>query len=88
MQPGDIIEWFHNSRNDIVDIDEKFHSTTMNDWVPISGKSLLISITDVEMTWFHFDTVRIFHARVDDVRNGPSFYPGNMCSPRKVSDLS
>ena len=82
MKPGDIIEWMYEHNKQLVKLDEKLYSTSLNSWVPIGGKSLLISITDTEITWFHFNTMRVFHARVDDTLTFPLFFRKVECSPR------
>ena len=82
MKPGDIIEWMYEHNKQLVKLDEKLYSTSLNLFVPIGGKSLLISITDTEMTWFHFNTMRVFHARVDDTWSLISRCPVTLCSPR------
>jgi len=82
MQPGDIIEWVYKRNKQLVKLDEELYSTSLDSWVRVGGKSLLISITDTEMTWFHFDTMRVLHARVDDGSAAATERWWRECSPR------
>ena len=64
MKPGDIIVWVYKTNDEVVDHDEELWSSTMDRWVPIGEKSLLISITNEQYSWLNSNG--LFHARVDD----------------------
>ena len=59
MNSGDFIECASVPNGAIVDEADLMYSQIMLEWVPIGGKSLLISITDKELVWFHIGTNRI-----------------------------
>jgi len=84
MKSGDIFEWIFRETSQFVEFDRMFYSSTLSAWVPIGGKSFLISITTTEMAWFHFNTMRVLQARIVDTDVTPYVSGKDGCYPRTI----
>lgn len=65
-KPGDLFQWHSDSDNSMLCEKELYVWSKANDCeVPLYGINLLISITDVEMYWYHNGS--LVNVRLDDV---------------------
>ncbi len=53
MLPGDLIEWLYQRDRRAVPPTEQLWSEPMQQWVPIGGRMLLVSIDDKQISWLH-----------------------------------
>lgn len=80
MYPGDLIEWFYKHDNVVVDKNEKIWSSSMQEYVPIGGIFLLISVTEDEFFWL--SEKGLFHIPFDDIIYWGARDTGWLTSPR------
>lgn len=52
MQPGDMIEWVYDFNNELVGQGVKLWSSLTQQYVPIDGQALCVSITKDVYFWF------------------------------------